>query len=97
MAKRKKIMIEIPLVKYLEFQQDFFGPSNVYVTKCSRRTYVSDGKPDIYEYEKGQFDIDFECGYMALPAEVTKHLTLEQRKPIRIEDIIKQVKEKESK
>ena len=89
-----KILVEIPLTKYLKLQGEFFGElDEVYVTKLKKGfTYISDGKPWISDDKE---EVDFECGFTYIPKDFSKHIDLKAGESKPIKQVIKDIREKE--
>lgn len=89
-----KILVEIPLTKYLKLSGEFFGElDGVYVTKLKGGcTYISDGKPWVSDDKE---EVDFDMGYTHIPKDFSKHIDLKSGESKPIKQVIKEIKNKE--
>lgn len=90
-----KILIEIPLTKYLKLQAEFYGGlDDIFLTKLDKgKVYMSDGKPWIDPEDVT--NVDFESGYTYIPKDFSKHVDLKRGESKLVKDVIKELREKE--
>jgi len=99
-----KVMINIPLTKYLsELTREFGGIRKCYITKTKGgQVWLSSDAPgDISEEDNGKFknEIDFSDSdfYMRLPKYVHEHFNIKNGEIRSLEEIIKDIKKLENK
>lgn len=97
-----KVMINIPLTKYLsELTREFGGIKNCYITKTKgRQVWLSTDAPgDISGEDNGEFknEIDFSDSdfYIRLPRYVHENFNIRNGEIKSLEEVVKEIKKSE--
>ncbi|MEY7998635.1 hypothetical protein AB8U03_00215 [Clostridium sp. Mt-5] len=94
-----KIVLQIPLTKYLrDIARTYGGAKYMYVTKTKGgQVWISAEAPgDISgEDSTNRNDIDFDGFYMRLPKDIHQYFELKAGSFKRLDEILKEIKEKE--
>lgn len=94
-----QIMFQIPLTKYLrDIARTYGGVKYMFVTKTmGGQVYLSAEAPGDISEENAEYknDIDFEGFYMRLPKDIYQYFELKSHSYKRLDEILKEIKEKE--